>query len=52
MRLMSLQGRAPYTRIRHGVWYSDLDTPTEPGADGMYMIREAPVYRLFLPIMH
>jgi len=49
--LMSLQGQRPYTRIRHGVWYSDLDTPTTPGADGMYMIREVPVYKLFFPIM-
>jgi len=33
-----------------GTWYTDLDTPAEPGLDGAYLTREFNIWRVFFPI--
>jgi len=34
-----------------GVWYANLETPTEAGPDGLYFTRVVGVYRTFLPMV-
>lgn len=36
--------------VLHGQWYTDLDTPAEPGPWGAYLTREFDVWYVFFPM--